>query len=53
MKRYNQTEGTTMGTKCARPYVCLVVGYFLKEEIKLFPIKLPKLFPTEEIKIIK
>ena len=40
-----------MGTKCAPPYACLVVGY--KEEAKLFPIELPKFFSTEEIKIIK
>ena len=48
---YNQTEGTAMGTKCAPPYACLVVGY--KEETKLFPIELPKYFSNEEIKGIK
>ena len=40
-----------MGTKCAPPYTCLVVGY--KEETKLFAIELPKFFSTEEIQIIK
>ena len=36
-KYYNQTEGTAMGTKCAPPYACLVVGY--EEETKLCPIE--------------
>ena len=40
-----------MGTKCALPYACLVVGY--KQETKLFPIELPKVFSIEEIQIIK
>ena len=40
-----------MGTKCAPPYACLVVGY--KEETKLFPIELPKFFSNDEIEIIK
>ena len=35
-----------MGTKCAPPYACLVVGY--KEETKLFPIELPTFFSTED-----
>ena len=48
---YNQTERTAMGTKCAPPYACLVVGY--KEETKSFPIDLPKFFSTEKIQIIK
>ena len=33
---YNQTEGTVMGTKCARPCTCSVAGY--KEKTKLFLI---------------
>ena len=40
-----------MGTKCAPPYACLVVGY--KEETKLVLIELPKFFATEEIQVIK
>ena len=48
---YNQTEGTAMGTKCAPPYACSVVGY--DEEAKLFPTELPKFFLTEEIQIIR
>ena len=44
---YNQAKGTAMGTKCAPPYACLVVGY--KEETKLFLIDLPRFFSTEEI----
>ena len=40
-----------MGTKCASPYPCSVVGY--KEETILFPSELPKFFSTEEIQIIK
>ena len=40
-----------MGNKFAPPCTCLVVSY--KEEIKLFPIELPKYFSTEEIQIIK
>ena len=48
---YNETGGTAMGTKCALPYACLVVGY--KQETKLFPIELPKVFSSEEIQIIK
>ena len=49
--KYNQTEGTAIGTKCVSPYACLVVGY--KEETKLFPSELPTFFSTEEIKIMK
>ena len=52
MKHYNQTEGATMETKYAPPYVCLVVGYFLKEEIKLFPIELSELFQLKKLKLL-
>ena len=48
---YNQTEGSAMGTECATPYVCLIVGY--KEETKLSLIKLPKFFQTEETEIVE
>ena len=40
-----------MGTKCAPPYACLVIGYL--EETILFPIELPKYFNVEEINLIK
>ena len=50
-EKYNQTEGTAMGTKYATPYTCLVVGSI--EETKLFPIELTKFFSTEEIEIVK
>ena len=40
-----------MGTKCAPPYACLVVGY--KEKTELFPTDSPKFFSSEESKIIK
>lgn len=48
-EKHNQTEVTAMGAKCAPWYTCLVIGY--KEETKLFPISLPKLFLTEELNI--
>ena len=47
MMKYNQTEGTAMGSKCVPPYTCLIVGY--KEETKLFPTELLKYFSNEEI----
>ena len=40
-----------MGTKCAPPYACLVVGY--KEETKLFLIELQKLSKLKKLKLLK
>ena len=43
---WQQVTGTSMGTKMAPPYACLVIGYL--EETKLFPILLPSRFSPEE-----
>ena len=50
-KMFHQLSGTAMGTKCAPPFACLVIGYM--EENLLFPIELPKYFSDEECQIIK
>ena len=43
---YLQLLGIAMGTKCALPYTCLIVGYL--EERKLFTNELPKYFNETE-----
>ena len=48
---YHQEEGTAMGTIVAPVYACLTIGYL--EEVILFPIELPKIFPSEICTIIE
>ena len=50
-KMFNQIIGTAMGSKCARPYACLTIGY--QEETKMFTKDLPKYFSNEECLLIK
>ena len=50
-EKYNQTEGTAMGTKCAPPYGCLVVGY--KEETNCFQSSYPSSFQMLKLKLLK
>ena len=40
-----------MGTKCAPPCACFVVG--CNEKTEVFLIELPKFFSTEEIEIMR
>ena len=39
-----------MGTKCAPPYACLLIGY--KEETILFLTELPKDFTCQDIQTL-
>ena len=48
---YRQLIGTAMGHVFAPQYACLVIGYL--EEVKLFPVILPRFFSEDEIKVIK
>ena len=50
-KMFNQIFGKTMGTKCAPPHACLIIGY--QEETKLFTQEEPNYFSNEECLVIK
>ena len=50
-KMFDQIFGKTMGTKCAPPHACLIIGY--QEETKLFTQGVPNYFSNEECLVIK